>query len=169
MLGEQLKYLALTQSVAVTEDAVQSISTCKRLEVLDLQGTRVEVEETVILNVFFQATGLASLLAGLPKLRQLISTHSIPSLLPLLPPHLTLALQICQPSLPDIFHPEQQVEKKRRPPTISPPDERLGCSLSTDEGAPLLQQPRRRAKQLWLPRPLFKSFFSHSVRGQVHG
>ena len=52
MLGEQLKYLALTQSVAVTEDAVQSISTCKRLEVLDLQGTRVEVEETVILNVF---------------------------------------------------------------------------------------------------------------------
>jgi len=97
MLGEQLKYLALTQSVAVTEDAVQSISTCKRLEVLDLQGTRVE------------ATGLASLLAGLPKLRQLISTHSIPSLLPLLPPHLTLALQICQPSLPDIFHPEQQM------------------------------------------------------------
>ena len=44
-LGEQLKYLALTRSVAVTEDAVQAISTCKRLEVLDLQGTRVEVNE----------------------------------------------------------------------------------------------------------------------------
>ena len=44
-LGEQLKYLALTRSVAVTEDAVKSISTCKRLEVLDLQGTRVEVKE----------------------------------------------------------------------------------------------------------------------------
>ena len=116
--------------------------------------------------LFFQAAGLASLLARLPRLRQLISSHSIPSLLHLLPPHLTLAIQIYQPSLPDIWHAEEQVEKKRRPPTISPPDERLGCSLSTDKDAPLLQQPRR-SKQLWLPGPLFKSVYSHPVGGQV--
>ena len=46
-LGDQLRYLSLAQSPALTEDAVQSISTCKRLEVLDLQGTRLEVKERV--------------------------------------------------------------------------------------------------------------------------
>ena len=116
--------------------------------------------------LFFQAAGLALLLSRLPQLRQLTSPHSLPSLLPLLPSHLTLAIQICQPSLPDIFHSEEQVEQKRRPYTSSPSDEKLGCSLSTDEGAPLLQQPRR-PKQVWLPGPLFKSVFSHPVRGQV--
>ena len=46
-LGKQLRYLALTQSAAVTEESVEPISTCKRLEVLDLQGTRIEVKERV--------------------------------------------------------------------------------------------------------------------------
>ena len=45
ILGDQLRYLSLAQSPAPTEDAVQSISTCKRLEVLDLQGTRLEVKD----------------------------------------------------------------------------------------------------------------------------
>ena len=43
--GKQLRYLALTQSTTVTEDSVEPISTCNRLEVLDLQGTRIEVKE----------------------------------------------------------------------------------------------------------------------------
>ena len=44
-IGKQLRYLALTQSAAVTDDAVEPISSCQRLEVLDLQGTRIEVKE----------------------------------------------------------------------------------------------------------------------------
>ena len=116
-LGKQLRYLALTQSAAVTEESVEPISSCKRLEVLDLQGTRIEVKERVaaIFNslLLFQTAGLASLLASLPRLRQFISSLSLPSLLPLLPSHLTLAIQICQPFLPDIFHTEEQVEKKK--------------------------------------------------------
>ena len=120
-IGKQLRYLALTQSTAVTDDAVEPISTCSRLEVLDLQGTRIEVKKKSRCNIeepavrnscFFQAAGLASLLGCLPQLRQLISSLSIPSLLPLVPSNLTLAIQICQPPLPDIFHSEEQVERK---------------------------------------------------------
>ena len=46
-LGEQLLLLSLAQSAAVTEDAVEPISTCNRLEVLDLQSTKIGVKSSL--------------------------------------------------------------------------------------------------------------------------
>ena len=43
VLGKQLQLLALTQSLGVSEDSVGPIGSCKRLGILNLQGTGVEV------------------------------------------------------------------------------------------------------------------------------
>ena len=47
VLGHQLQFLALTQSVAVSEDSVEPIGSCKRLGILNLQGTGVEVRKNI--------------------------------------------------------------------------------------------------------------------------
>ena len=45
VLGDQLQLLALTQSLGVSEDSVGPIGSCKRLGILNLQGTGVEVRQ----------------------------------------------------------------------------------------------------------------------------
>ena len=47
VLGHQLQFLALTQSVAVSEYSVESLGSCKRLGILNLQGTGVEVRKNI--------------------------------------------------------------------------------------------------------------------------
>ena len=53
----------------------------------------------------------------LPKLCQLVSSFSLPCLLHLVPPNISLALEICEPYVPDVFHTEAQVGFVQRRPS----------------------------------------------------
>ena len=85
-LGEQLLLLSLAQSAAVTEDAVEPISTCNRLEVLDLQSTKIGVKSSsqkLVAGIKTVFPGDRSFLTvGLP------ASTSPADLLPLPPLHL---------------------------------------------------------------------------------
>ena len=56
-------------------------------------------------------------MARLVRLRQLVSSFSLPCLLQFVPPDLNLALEICEPCVPDVFHTEQQVGFVQRRPS----------------------------------------------------
>ena len=106
MLGEQLKYLALTQSVAVTGDAVKSISTCKKLELLDLWGTSIEVKERLTVNVIIESLppvfpGCRSFLTvGLLAKTASVDLHPLPSITP--PSAPPFPPYPCHPDLPTL-------------------------------------------------------------------
>ena len=53
----------------------------------------------------------------LVRLRQLVSSFSLPCLLQLVPPNFSLALENCEPCVPDVFHTEQQVGFVQRRPS----------------------------------------------------
>ena len=105
-LGDQLRYLSLAQSPALTEDALQSISTCKRLEVLDLQGTGLQVKERVTAMLNF----LLLISTVFPGRRSCLAVGSLAttapvdlSHLPSLPPtSAPLPPYPCHPDLPTL-------------------------------------------------------------------
>ena len=53
----------------------------------------------------------------LVRLRQLVSSFSLPCLLQLVPSNFNLALEIFEPCIPDVFHTEQQVGFVQRRPS----------------------------------------------------
>ena len=64
-----------------------------------------------------QAAGQSLLLTRLVRLRQLVSSFSLPCLLQLVPSNFNLALEIFEPCIPDVFHTEQQVGFVQRRPS----------------------------------------------------